>query len=142
MIFHNVAKSDVNLNLFLPAPQLRHRVDYRQIFKMLSPSNLSLPPIHIYLYPGKELAVYFCTLRMGRGPGASKIRCTSRKSRIGAPSGPPSWRANGFLERSGLQRRFWGLQREQFWPAERAFAASQDPFKETFRCHRAQNRLA
>ena len=38
----------------------------------------------VYLYPGKELAVCLCTLRGARGPGASKIRSTSRKSRIGA----------------------------------------------------------
>ena len=45
------------------------------------------------------------------------------------------------MEPAGLQPRFWGLQKEQFWPAKRAFAASEERFKETFRCHRAQIRL-
>ena len=75
-------------------------------------------------------------------PEPSDFCNTSRLKRIGAPSGPPSWRANGLLEPSGLQQRFWGLQRELFRPAERGSGASREPFKETFRCHKAENRFA
>ena len=39
---------------------------------------------NILSYPSKELAVCLCTLRGARGPGASKIRSTSRKNRIDA----------------------------------------------------------
>ena len=41
-----------------------------------------------------------------------------------------------------MQQRFWGLQRELFRPAERGSGASREPFKETFRCHKAENRFA
>ena len=76
------------------------------------------------------------------GSEPSDFCITSRLKRIGAPSGPPSWRANGLLEPSGLQQRFWGLQRELSRPAKRDSGASREPFKETFRCHKAENRFA
>ena len=63
-------------------------------------------------------------------------------TRIGTPSGPPSWRANGLLEPAGMQLRFSGLQRELFRAAERGSGASREPFKETFRCHKAESRFA
>ena len=94
---------------------------------------IKLIQIYIAFRPG-----WVCSPSGPLGSELSDFCITSRITRIGAPSGPPSWRVNGLLEPSGVQQRFWGLQRELFRPAERGSGASREPFQETFRCHKAQ----